>query len=433
MTGIQYRKSCDMCHVQKLICKRTGDADCERCKRASRPCTSSPSLRYGKRRRGHQDTSGTLDTKKPRLSLRPISIQPTTNLVPNDSATRPITQEKIDQYGAVSSIDYGAEFEFGNALELEGFCNPIAPACDTQLGVNPAFEEFLAEETRTEKWTFDSMSSWPLDSTTTANSPMPTPPQSDVGIFVEPTPSSDQLLNADDDLIATNGISITETQNCIPWEQSVHHINAKICRMFDFVHRATSNYGSTAGFTQSSRFLNRFSDLQELSVEELFQLSNDFLRILDTLYKSKVEMRQTSRNVDNPDVAGWLLLLSVYLRILDVYEIVFSPLTESGARDQLSLEASRLWRLPQVIVGSMEIEFSPELRLSLIIKMAKQCLGRLSNSVARVFHGSQQSREHREDEKLEPGAEIVVNLFKFVSRRETCIDTRLLEALHHEA
>lgn len=39
------RQACDRCHAQKLSCQRQGDDTCARCARASKPCTTSPSLR----------------------------------------------------------------------------------------------------------------------------------------------------------------------------------------------------------------------------------------------------------------------------------------------------------------------------------------------------------------------------------------------------
>ncbi|RYC64469.1 hypothetical protein CHU98_g1761 [Xylaria longipes] len=62
------RKACDRCHSLKLACRRIDEGQCERCLKANRPCTSSPSLRHHKKR--------TCRGREPRNRGKPLQIRP---------------------------------------------------------------------------------------------------------------------------------------------------------------------------------------------------------------------------------------------------------------------------------------------------------------------------------------------------------------------
>lgn len=62
------RKACDRCHDLKLACRRTSEGQCERCLKANRSCTSSPSLRHRKKR--------SCGRREPRNRGKPLQIRP---------------------------------------------------------------------------------------------------------------------------------------------------------------------------------------------------------------------------------------------------------------------------------------------------------------------------------------------------------------------
>ncbi|KAK5635908.1 hypothetical protein RRF57_011620 [Xylaria bambusicola] len=66
------RKACDRCHGLKLRCRRLDKEQCERCLKANQTCTSSPSLRYYKKKSWRGRTAK--DIKRP-LQIRPGPIE----------------------------------------------------------------------------------------------------------------------------------------------------------------------------------------------------------------------------------------------------------------------------------------------------------------------------------------------------------------------
>ncbi|KAI0515153.1 hypothetical protein F5B22DRAFT_656339 [Xylaria bambusicola] len=80
------RKACDRCHGLKLRCRRLDNEQCERCLKANQTCTSSPSLRYYKKKdwRGR----AAKDIKRP-LQIRPGPVED------NGAAPPPPRQEKV--------------------------------------------------------------------------------------------------------------------------------------------------------------------------------------------------------------------------------------------------------------------------------------------------------------------------------------------------
>lgn len=118
-------------------------------------------------------------------------------------------------------------------------------------------------------------------------------------------------------------------------------------------------------------------------MDEMFQLTRRVADILDhfssTVGKDKAKARQPL--LDGSDPANSMLVLSTYVRLLDMYQRVFNlASTELARRDYDA--AFRFWKLPDVSVGSFAVESSPSLQMSLTIQLAEEFLGRLRNATA---------------------------------------------------
>lgn len=89
----------------------------------------------------------------------------------------------------------------------------------------------------------------------------------------------------------------------------------------------------------------------------------------------------TAPTIDSSDPGNSMFVLSTYVRLLDMYQKVFSLVRIELS--QANCEAAfRFWRLPDVQVGSFSVDPSPSLQMSLTIQLAEEFLARLRAATA---------------------------------------------------
>ncbi|ODA83858.1 hypothetical protein RJ55_02374 [Drechmeria coniospora] len=114
-------------------------------------------------------------------------------------------------------------------------------------------------------------------------------------------------------------------------------------------------------------------------IDEMFKLTRGVADILDRL--SGVGRSKDSKRSDGKDPGNDMFVLSTYVRLLDMYQRVFTLVRHEIAEPDSGV-AFRCWKLPDVTVGSFAVESSPWLQMSLTIQLAEEFLIRLRNATA---------------------------------------------------
>lgn len=123
-------------------------------------------------------------------------------------------------------------------------------------------------------------------------------------------------------------------------------------------------------------------------IDQMFQITREVADILDQLAATTVsddaaKAQQARQDVADP--ANSMLVLSIYVRLLDMYQHVFDLVQAELSQTVPGPDAAfRFWKLPDVTVGSFAVESSPSLQMSLTIQLAEDFLLRLSGATADV-------------------------------------------------
>ncbi|KAG5979035.1 hypothetical protein E4U55_005634 [Claviceps digitariae] len=130
---------------------------------------------------------------------------------------------------------------------------------------------------------------------------------------------------------------------------------------------------------------------QGFPVEEIFQLTR---RVADLLDGLRGEKGSTATRMDSSDPGNSMLVLSTYVRLLDMYQKIFSLVSMELA--QADAEATfRFWRLPDVQVGSFAVIPIPPLQMSLTIQLAEEFLARLRAATAALDLATSNGPDHK--------------------------------------
>lgn len=123
-------------------------------------------------------------------------------------------------------------------------------------------------------------------------------------------------------------------------------------------------------------------------IDQMFQITREVADILDQLVATTLgddANRAHQARQDVADPANAMLILSIYVRLLDMYQHVFDLVQAEVSQTIPSPDSAfRFWKLPDVTVGSFAVESSPSLQMSLTIQLAEDFLTRLSGATASV-------------------------------------------------
>lgn len=177
----------------------------------------------------------------------------------------------------------------------------------------------------------------------------------------------------------------TDTTSTQPKETTTVHWMAQLSdintRLLDLSSALPSQEAARNGLSLGRPTDERFKS-QGFPIEEMFKLTR---RVADFLEKppagSPNGLKGRHSSIDTTDPANSMLILSTYVRLLDMYQKVFTLVhTELSQVDSGAI--FRFWKLPDVTVGSFAVESSPFLQMSLTIQLAEEFLSRLRNSTA---------------------------------------------------
>lgn len=165
----------------------------------------------------------------------------------------------------------------------------------------------------------------------------------------------------------------------IHWMAQLNDINT---RLLDLSSALPSQQDTARGGPPLHRPHDERFKANGFPIDEMFQLTRRVADILDhfsSMGKDTAKARQAL--LDGSDPANSMLVISTYVRLLDMYQRVFNLVSTELAHTD-SDAAFRFWKLPDVSVGSFAVESSPSLQMSFTIQLAEEFLGRLRSSTA---------------------------------------------------
>jgi hypothetical protein len=115
-------------------------------------------------------------------------------------------------------------------------------------------------------------------------------------------------------------------------------------------------------------------------VDEVFRLTGNVADVLDALSTGRSPNEGTPR-VSLSDPGNCLFVISLYVRLLDVFQKIFSLVRRELSHAESHVEF-RYWKLPDVSIGSIEVDSSPRFQMALTVQVAQQFLTRLRKSTA---------------------------------------------------
>ncbi|KAH6695720.1 hypothetical protein F5X68DRAFT_31784, partial [Plectosphaerella plurivora] len=176
---------------------------------------------------------------------------------------------------------------------------------------------------------------------------------------------------------STSSSSNSSTRNPPPthWMSRLSDINTRLFELSSILtnhlERGSGSHPPSRGSNGSSR--SRGPGSVPFPVDEMFKLSQQFAEAVQ-------DVTQAHRGMADPGSS--MFILSTYVRLLDMYQKVFScihsRLAQIGPGDRIGF---RQWKLPDVTVGSFAVDSTPSLQMSLTIQLAEEFLGQLRGAV----------------------------------------------------
>ncbi|KAH7247890.1 hypothetical protein B0J15DRAFT_537097 [Fusarium solani] len=391
------RKACDRCHAQKLSCKRYNDEPCERCVRLKTECKSSPSLRY--RKQQQQQQQQLVDNNSNHLQGQ----LPPTSSTPAPTGRRSPKRRRTDSQGDASLVP-------PDAVPIVPHTGVLAAASKSHVPVTP--DPVL--DAGDFGFTFDQLAFFPQHLSH---------PELPGGVVNDPHLVHPPAVFADswDPRLALQ-LQPLRSRSCVPehgssdkrsrprtkqrprqitlrhdadhlsplhpeappihWMAQLSDINARLLDLASALPspQEVAQNGPSLGRPADERFRS-----QGFPIEDMFKLTR---RVTDILEKPPTDTpdrdgtRGHHSTIDGTDPGNAMFILSTYVRLLDMYQRVFSLVHAELSRADSGATFS-FWKLPAVTVGSFAVESSPFLQMSLTIQLAEEFLCRLRGSTAR--------------------------------------------------
>ncbi|KAI9155445.1 Isoflavipucine cluster transcription factor [Paramyrothecium foliicola] len=424
------RKACDRCHGQKLSCKRAGDEPCERCVRLKTECKSSPSLRYKKQQqqqlqkqqqqpsqnKSRSQAQNQNQNQNQNQQGQPQKLPSAEGKGGNRSPKRRRTAEMNLVRPEAVDPQAGELTAHSHSIVTQ---DPVLGLADFNFNMDhhpvffaPGQAEYLYQPLVPGR--LDDFHPHPHGA---LNSPW------DQRLTSTSTSASFQELSQlsfshiDSSPISVQG-SVQATQpvrTCVPTHRRPDHRQVSAARprpkqIALRQHPGQSAQGRVASPTNwMSRFTEVHTRLQELSaalpapetapaspvlgrpnderfrrfgfpVDEVFRLTGDVADVLDALSTGRSPNEGTPR-VSLSDPGNCLFVIALYVRLLDVFQRIFSLVRRELSHADSHVEF-QYWKLPDVSIGSIEVDSSPRFQMALTVQVAQQFLTRLRKSTA---------------------------------------------------
>ncbi|RBQ70168.1 hypothetical protein FVER14953_11185 [Fusarium verticillioides] len=394
MAETVHRKACDRCHAQKLSCKRYNDEACERCVRLKTECKSSPSLRY---RKNQQQLAESQQQQQ-----HFVENGTTSSLTATSSGRRSPKRRRTDSQedpslvspDAVDSTDFAFTFD----QQLAFFTNPQYLSHSEFPGTRPVFWEPAPLYQHQQQH----QQQQPSEHHSYHQPPGEVAPERDalhqqhvvpLSCAPEHSSTSDKrasrtqskqqqrsnrprprqiTLRHDADLSPLQQHEVPP----IHWMAQLSDINARLLDLASAL--PTPQDGPLMGRPVDERFRS-----QGFPIEDMFKLTRCVADILEKPSSNNDGSKMHHSTIDGSDPGNAMFILSTYVRLLDMYQRVFSLVHTELATQTDTGTTFSFWKLPAVTVGSFAVESSPFLQMSLTIQLAEEFLSRLRGSTAR--------------------------------------------------
>ncbi|KAK2036659.1 hypothetical protein LZ31DRAFT_483110 [Colletotrichum somersetense] len=408
------RKACDRCHRQKLSCKRVGDEACERCIRLKEECTSSPSLRY---RKQHQQGS-TRDLARKRVSSpkrqRKEGSHPLAHtdlsIVKAQNIASVCSSSGFQDDGAVGSdamLDMvNFDFNFGGHSASLYQPGPSQQQQPVQQAFGSSMDALISDhgDTIAHPWspvhstTSDSAFTSPmapetgLASRAYLASPSPYGHLSTSSELQDPAPqrTSKKRIRQRARQIMLQPYAGGQGSSAEEWMLRITEVNSRLFELSSDLPAQMDSSEEHGRSSMASTPDDRSSTTAPFPIDEMFKLTRRFADILAEMSPpadvgspaSDDGSSQLARRLNSlSDPATCLFVLSTYVRLLDMYQKVFSCIHSELAQ----LESGKLfqsWKLPGVTVGSFAVDSTPSLQMSLTIQLAEELLLQMRRATA---------------------------------------------------
>ncbi|OLN81352.1 hypothetical protein CCHL11_08558 [Colletotrichum chlorophyti] len=389
------RKACDRCHRQKLSCKRVGDEPCERCVRLKKHCTSSPSLRYRKQHpqtsRGDVGRKGAPSPKRQRTESGSQVVQPDMSVV-KVQAEEAANGSTVFEDNAVVSPDTMldmVDFDFGFGHSSLYQPNPSLPNGQQQpQAFSGTIEDLMSPHG-------DAISSsWsPVHSATSGSAfTSPVVPQADqTGRMFFGTHEMERQplglrtpkrrVRQRTRQIMLRPCAGGQDSTAEDWLPRITEINSRLFELSSVLPLHADSPEDPGRSSAASTVDGGSLTVTPFPMDEMFRLSRYFAESLTE--KSPIEVASPASDEGNShpargldslsDPATCLFVLSTYVRLLDMYQKVFSCIHSELAHIE-SGSLFQSWKLPGVSIGSFAVDSTPSLQMSLTIQLAEEFL-----------------------------------------------------------
>lgn len=207
----------------------------------------------------------------------------------------------------------------------------------------------------------------------------------------------------------------------VHWMAELSEINASLLDLTSALPQHGAHNSRTHGRPSDERF-NRHG----FPIDEMFQLTR---RVADTLDRLSARPPDSDNRaphklrLDN-DPGNSMFILSTYVRLLDMYQKVFSLVRKELSQTDSDVTFA-FWKLPDVTVGSFAVESSPPLQMSLTVQVAEEFLSRLRRSTSALSPTPRNDGDHAGEASLFSG--VVDVSFQAVKSREESLSRHLAE------
>ncbi|KAG6110220.1 hypothetical protein E4U13_005470 [Claviceps humidiphila] len=174
---------------------------------------------------------------------------------------------------------------------------------------------------------------------------------------------------------SSNAIPSKGTSSDIHWMSQLNEINSRLLDLASVLPQLATARCNIQMYDGAG---DEGYPIQGFPIDEMFKLTR---RVADVLDRICGEKDPVTPRMDSSDPGNSMFVLSIYVRLLDMFKKVFS-LVRTELLQADAEEAFRFWRLPEVQIGSFAVDPSPSLQMSLTIQLAEEFLVRLRTATS---------------------------------------------------
>lgn len=420
------RRACNRCHAQKLSCKRNGEEPCERCLRLKTECKSSLSLRFrrnrlslGSPRRDDKTANGRQTDGQPGCSSSGFGRSSLVSRVQRDSWADQGTQAPVERgqrgdfgqeqqhsssapalvtFGGPEAVLDTVGFPY-SSLQGHMFSSEPSPAatlpahtvprgisdqdiCSLDTAWNPSVQVSGISADWSHPSSSSSYDSSPSNYRYTSSSSFSCldPQQLRFNEQTEPLDAdrgqTEQAQRRLPRRILLRRSSINRMATQGEWLAQLSDINSTLWSLSSLVPYLVES-GEDVDVYACETKDGMDSEEEGFPIQSMFEASGRLVQVLEEITQTEgADVRQAEL-----DPGTGLLVLSTYVRLLDLYQKVFQ-LVHSEVAVSSPCSTFRLCKLPDVSIGSFPIASALSLQMALTMRLAEDFLSNLRAAMA---------------------------------------------------